>query len=129
MGTLGWNAALILLVVLAQPLTASGQAPRCAPGMSNDACDQWQFEQADKQLGEVVNNKLSELARRSAIERSNEVARASLVEAQRVWQLFRDAECKAKVAANMVSARTRQGLTSACLLSLTQQRITDVGRF
>ena len=129
MGTLGWNAALILLVVLAQPLTASGQAPRCAPGVSNDACDQWQFEQADKQLGEVVNNKLSELARRSAIERSNEVARASLVEAQRVWQLFRDAECKAKVAANMVSARTRQGLTSACLLSLTQQRITDVGRF
>ena len=101
-----------------------------SPGIgSNDACGQWQFEQADKALMHAIEIKQTELERRSTRPDRNEQAKSYLLEAQREWVRFRDAECRARAAANMISARTREGLTSSCLFSLTRQRIEEIKKY
>ena len=120
------TAALSALLLAALPATAPAQGLQCPPGSSNDACDQWQFEQADRALKALVEDKLLQLDRRSAIQARTAQAKSLLEEAQRQWERFRDAECEARAAANMISARTRQGLTAACLLALTRKRIEDI---
>jgi uncharacterized protein YecT (DUF1311 family) len=123
-------AAMLALVLGATAPGARAQDLPCPPGMgSNDACGQWQFEQADKALVLAIEGKQSELEKRSSRPDSIEQAKSYLLEAQREWVRFRDAECKARAAANMISARTRAGLTSACLFSLTRQRIEEIKKY
>jgi uncharacterized protein YecT (DUF1311 family) len=123
-------AAMLALVLEAAAPEARAQDLPCPPGIgSNDACDQWQFEQADKALLRAIESKQTELERRSSRPDSIEQAKSYLVEAQREWVRFRDAECRARVAADMISARTRTGLTSACLFALTRQRIEEIKKY
>jgi uncharacterized protein YecT (DUF1311 family) len=123
-------AAMLAVVLGAAAPTARAQDLPCPPEIgSNDACDQWQFEQADKALTHAIEIKQTELERRSSRPDRNEQAKSYLLEAQREWARFRDAECRARAAANMISARTRAGLTSACLLSLTRQRIEEIKKY
>jgi uncharacterized protein YecT (DUF1311 family) len=118
-----------LALVVAPGSTAWAQDAQCPRGSSNDACDQWAFEQADKELALLVERKLSELDRRSTLQERTERAKSSLQEAQREWVRFRDAECRGRAAANMISARTPQGLTSACLSALTRRRIEEIRKY
>jgi uncharacterized protein YecT (DUF1311 family) len=123
-------AAMLAFALGAVAPAARAQDLPCPPGIgSNDACDQWQFEQADKALMRAIESKQAELERRSTRPDRNEQAKSSLMEAQREWVRFRDAECRARAAANMISARTRVGLTSACLFSLTRQRIEEIKKY
>lgn len=125
----GVAAAMLALILGALVSTARAQDLRCPHGMSNDACGQWLFEQADKELTLVIESKQSELDRRSTRQDRNEQAKSDLLEAQQQWARFRDAECRARAAANMISARTRAGLISQCLLTLTRQRIEEVKKY
>ena len=77
----------------------------------------------------AIESKQTEIERRSTRPGSIEQAKSYLTEAQREWVRFRDAECRARAAANMISARTREGLTSACLFSLTRQRIDEIKKY
>ena len=77
----------------------------------------------------ALETKQAELERRSTRLDRIEQAKSYLMEAQREWVRFRDAECRARAAANMISARTREGLTSACLFSLTRQRIDEIKKY
>ena len=123
-------AATLALVLGAAAPAARAQDLPCPPGIgSNDACDQWQFEQADKALMRAIESKQTEIERRSTRQDSIEQAKSHLTEAQREWVRFRDAECRARAAANMISARTREGLSSACLFSLTRQRIDEIKKY
>jgi|RhiMetdeSRZDD1v2_1073273.scaffolds.fasta_scaffold597258_3 uncharacterized protein YecT (DUF1311 family) len=123
-------AAMLAFALGAVAPTARAQDLPCPPGIgSNDACGQWQFEQADKTLMLAIESKQSELERRSSRPDRNEQAKSYLLEAQREWVRFRDAECRARAAANMISARTREGLTSSCLFSLTRQRIEEIKKY
>jgi uncharacterized protein YecT (DUF1311 family) len=123
-------AVMLALVLGAAAPEARAQDLPCPPGIgSNDACDRWQFEQADKALMLAIESKQAELERRSSRPDHIEQAKSYLLEAQREWVRFRDAECRARVAADMISARTLQALTSACLLSLTRQRIEEIKEY
>lgn len=121
---------MLALVLGAAAPRAQAQDLPCPPGIgSNDACDQWRFEQADQALLRAIESKQAELERRSKWPDRNERAKSYLLEAQREWVRFRDAECRAWAAANMISARTPQGLISACLFSLTRQRIEEIKKY
>ena len=119
-------AVAFLMLMLGQPHMAFAQDDRCPTGISNDACDQWRFERADKTLSELVLGEISGLAKRSTDRLWLEQAEQLLLEAQSAWQAFRAAECKARSTINVISARTRAGKISACLLALTQQRIAQI---
>jgi uncharacterized protein YecT (DUF1311 family) len=119
-------AAVLVLVLGALVPTARAQDLPCPSGMSNDGCDQWGFEEADKELTLAIESKQSELDRRSTRQDRNEQVKSYMLEAQREWVRFRDAECRGRVAANIISARTRKGLMSECLLLLTRQRIEEI---
>jgi uncharacterized protein YecT (DUF1311 family) len=122
-------AATLALVLGAAAPAARAQDLPCPPGIgSNDACDQWQFEQADNALMRAIESKQAEIEKRST-RQDIEQAKSYLTEAQREWVRFRDAECRARAAANMISARTREGLSSACLFSLTRQRIDEIKKY
>jgi uncharacterized protein YecT (DUF1311 family) len=119
-------AVVFVMLMLGHPLTAFARDDRCPTGISNDACDQWQFERADKTLSELILSEISGLGKRSTNRLWQEEAKKLLLEAQSAWQAFRAAECKARSTINVISARTRAGIISACLLVLTQQRIAQI---
>ena len=119
-------AGLVLGLLMS---TADGQEAQCAGGMSNDKCDQWQFEQANKDLELFVASKVSEFDSRTTRKDLIEQIKAFITDAQRSWLIFRDLECKAVAAAQVQSARTRKGLTYSCLLELTQKRIKEIKSF
>ncbi len=119
-------AVAFLVLMLGHPLTVFAQDDRCPTGISNDACDQWRFERADKTLSELVLSEISNLGKRSTNRLWQAEAKKLLLEAQSAWQAFRTAECRARSTINVISARTRAGKFSACLLALTQQRIAQI---
>ena len=119
-------AITLLMLMLGHPLAALAQADQCPAGFSNDECDRWQFERADRQLSELVLREISELGKWSTDSRWQEEAKELLIEAQRTWEAFRTAECKARSTINVISARTLKAKNSACLLALTQRRIAEI---
>jgi uncharacterized protein YecT (DUF1311 family) len=121
--------ALALLFATHAAGAQTAESGRCPAGLSNDACDQWHVERAEQSLAAAVERKAAEFDRRSTRPDRNEAARAALMEAQQEWLRFRTAECNAMAIANMISARTRQGLISACLLALTQRRIGEIEKY
>jgi uncharacterized protein YecT (DUF1311 family) len=120
----GAIAALLALTLC--PIAASAQEERCPKGLSNDECDNWYFERADKVLTEPTANKIAEDSKMTTRPDLIEAIKQTGQEAHRAWVAFREAECKAYVAANVMSARTEMGKKMSCLLSLTQRRIAEV---
>ena len=116
------------LVVLLASLAVSAQGDRCPAGYSNDDCDQWRVEQAEKVLSGAIEKRVARgtsLITRPAV---IEAIKRTSMDAHRAWLAFREAECKAFVAANVASARTDRGKTMSCLLQITEQRIAEVNR-
>jgi uncharacterized protein YecT (DUF1311 family) len=93
---------------------------------SNDACDQWQFEQADKELASVVALALAKIDS-FAHPNTRQEAKQSLNQAQQLWRQTREVDCQAESAFVWLrSARTRQGYTAACMHQLTVRRIAEL---
>jgi uncharacterized protein YecT (DUF1311 family) len=123
------RAALLTLFLGAFAAPAVAQDLPCPHG-TMDACDRLAYEKLDGELAQLVESKLVDIGRRSTFTDRVERAISSFSEAQREWRRFREAECKARPhVAILISARTLQGLTSACLLSLTKQRIEEIRRY
>jgi uncharacterized protein YecT (DUF1311 family) len=118
----------LLTGVLLTSLAASAPGDRCPAGYSNDDCDQWSVEQAEKALSEAIEKRVARgisLTTRPAV---IEAIKQTSMDAHRAWLAFREAECKAFVAANVASARTDRGKTMSCLLYITEQRIAEVNK-
>jgi uncharacterized protein YecT (DUF1311 family) len=99
----------------------------CPPDLGNDGCERWLFGRADEELVAVVERKQADIDRRSTFTDRTTAAKAHLLEAQREWLRFRDAECRAAAAiSGLISARTAEGLTAACLYRLTRRRIEEL---
>jgi uncharacterized protein YecT (DUF1311 family) len=120
------GAIVALLALTACPVAALAQDERCPKGLSNDDCDNWYFERADNALTELVASKIDQNSKMTTRPDIIEAIKQTGQEAHRAWVAFREAECKAYVAANIMSARTEKGKKAACLLSLTQRRIAEV---
>ena len=111
------------------PTAVLAQEERCPKGYSNDQCDQWYFQRADKLLTDTV---AATIAERSQLTTNVELIKAikqTSSEAHRKWVAFRDAECKAAVAASVMSARTQKGRYAACLLVQTERRTAELKKY
>jgi uncharacterized protein YecT (DUF1311 family) len=120
----GVMAALLLLAFT--PVAALAQGDRCPTGYSNDQCDQWRLERADKALSDAIENMITERSKLTTRSDRAEAIKQTAMDAHRAWLVFRDAECKAYVAASVVSARTDRAKNASCLLRLTEQRTAEV---
>jgi uncharacterized protein YecT (DUF1311 family) len=120
------GAVVVLLALTLCPVTALAQDEKCPKGYSNDDCDNWYFERADKMLTDVVTSKIDANSKMTTRPDIIEAIKQTGQEAHRAWVAFREAECKAYVAANVMSARTEKGKKMSCLLSLTERRIAEV---
>jgi uncharacterized protein YecT (DUF1311 family) len=120
--------AVLLALILGVPVPgASAQVQPCPRGTpSNDACDQWHFEQADKELASVVELALAKIDSFAHPDTRQE-AKERLHQAQRLWEQTREADCQAESAFMWLrSARTREGYTAACMHGLTVRRIAEL---
>ena len=85
------------------------------------------LERANAALARAVAMKLESIGKRSTYADRVAAARSRFETAQREWERFRDAECAARAAIDiLISARTLEALTLICLLSVTEQRIRDL---
>jgi uncharacterized protein YecT (DUF1311 family) len=121
-------AGLVAGAAFAGMLLASLAAAEEPPCKSNDDCDQLAFEQAEKELAQLMPQVMAFIDRFAA-EETRETAKSQLAEAQRHWILFRNAACKAEAATFFVrSARTTRGYTASCLHKMTIERSEDLKR-
>jgi uncharacterized protein YecT (DUF1311 family) len=117
-----------LLALTVLPASVLAQDDECPKGYSNDDCDQWGFERADKILTEAIASKIAERSKMTTNADLVEEIKSTALAAHRAWLAFRDAECKSYVAASFISARTERGRNASCLLSMTEQRVAQVKR-
>ena len=110
-------AALVALPLLPQVAAAQARTPALdcqnGPQSALNECAGAAFRAADAQLNAVYRKLTARLA-------GGPGAR-SLVEAQRAWVRFRDAECELATSDNE-GGSIRPMLTSACMESMTRRR-------
>jgi hypothetical protein len=97
-----WGA--LFLGVMASRLWAQ-DAP--CTGANHDTCV---IERLDKDLSYAIDSAISQLDQLSTDQERVRQAKSFLLEAQSEWLHFREVECRARAAANIISARTRTGL-------------------
>jgi uncharacterized protein YecT (DUF1311 family) len=102
---------------------ASAETGRC-PHADADSCEEWRFEQLDKELAELVTGPNDWIDRMPAQLRDD--ARATLAEAQAQWIMFRDAECRRELTWAYATARTKRGFLANCKLNMTFHRRNDL---
>ena len=118
-------ALALLLAMSAAPASAQD----CPGATSNDDCDRIRFEKVDGELTRAVEARLTQIDRRSTLVDKVERAKSTFSAAQRQWLQFREAECRAQAAFEiLISARTLNALTAGCLNSLTRRRIEEISR-
>jgi uncharacterized protein YecT (DUF1311 family) len=117
---------LVASVLFAGTLGVAAQSS--CPLKSNDACDQWAFEQADKELAAVIAAARIEIDRFAHPDTRQEAGDA-LFAAHSLWVEMRAADCRADSALMWLrSARTREGYTAACMHAVTLRRIGEIKR-
>ena len=125
----GILAAMLALILGVLAPAARAQPLPCPREISsNDACDVWEFEQADKELTSII-----ELARTKidsfAHPDTREEAKERLNQAHQLWRQTREVDCQAESALMWLrSARTRQGYTASCMYELTVRRGDELKR-
>ena len=102
---------------------ASAETARC-PHADGDSCDEWRFEQLDKELAELVAGPNDWIDGMPAQWRDD--AHAALAEAQTQWIKFRDAECRRELTWSFATARTRRGFLANCLQNMTFHRRNEL---
>jgi uncharacterized protein YecT (DUF1311 family) len=123
------SIAVTLFALTVWPIAALAQDDKCPKGFSNDDCDGWHFEGADKVLTDVMDSKIVEQSKLTTRADVVEAIKRTSLEAHRAWVAFREAECRAYVAASVMSARTEKGRMASCLLLMTERRIAEVKKF
>ncbi len=117
-------AVLLALPFLHQPAAAQGRAPAldCSngPQIALNECAAADFRAADAKL----NTAYRAITRRL----TDDPARRSLVEAQRAWIRFRDAECDFDTKSSE-GGSIRPLLFSECQKRLTEQRTADLNAY
>jgi uncharacterized protein YecT (DUF1311 family) len=96
---------------------------RCPHG-DGDACEEWQVEQLDRELAELVAGPSGWIDGMPADKRDG--TRNALIEAQRQWINFREAECRRKLTWAYMSARTERGFLANCRLNMTFHQRKDL---
>lgn len=118
------SARLVLFLVLATSLRAVAQDNVCRnDGSGRDAyiCAAQETRAADAELNVAYQHALSELDGSDNLR----AARASLVESERAWIKFRDADCA--VEADIFKGGSMNGaMVEACKKSLTEQRTKEL---
>jgi uncharacterized protein YecT (DUF1311 family) len=124
---MGCAARLLAGLVVFISVDIAG-AQTCPTGMSNDQCDRWRFERAERELASVVATALARIEE-FAVPDTRQEAKAELEQAQQAWVRTRNADCQSESAFQWHrSARTREGNTAACLTRLTTGRIEELKR-
>ena len=123
------SLAIVLGALALLPDAAHAQDGQCPKGYSNDDCDQWYFERADKTLTATVADRIKRRSEMTTRPESQKAIRTTIEEAHRAWLVFRDAECKAYVAEGVMSARTETARNASCRLAMTEQRIEELKKF
>lgn len=117
-------AALLTVLVPHQPAAAQARPPvldcRNGPQTTLNECAAAEFRAADARLNAAYRKVTGRL--------TEESARRSLVEAQRAWIRFRDAECGFDT--NVYEGGSiRPMMVSECLKRLTEQRTADLNTY
>jgi uncharacterized protein YecT (DUF1311 family) len=112
----------IAAAVIITTQVAADELP-CPTGLAHIACDQWRVERAEEDIATAVDVTTRKIDSRSTYEAKTKEAKASLATAQAKWFEFRNAECKARSDANLISARPHEAMIVECQLALTQERI------
>jgi uncharacterized protein YecT (DUF1311 family) len=103
---------------------SSAQA-RC-PHNTSDACDQWHFEEIDKQLTQVVAEAVEKIEKFAHPDARQE-AKDALAESHRAFVASREADCRAEAAFMYLrTARARASYTASCMYYLTELRIARI---
>jgi uncharacterized protein YecT (DUF1311 family) len=110
----------ILIVMLGR---ASAETARC-PYNDGDVCEEWRFEQLDKELAELIAGPSDWIDSMPAQLRDK--ARTALAEAQTQWIKFRDAECRRQLTWSYMTARSSRGSLANCMVNMTFHRIHDL---
>ena len=114
----------VALVLGAKPATAVTRSD--CPFKSNDDCDQWQYEQLDKELSAVVEAAIAVMERHAKADWLPE-AKLLFMQAHRQWIVLRTDDCRSQVAyPGIISARTSKGKMAECQLTLTDRRIKEL---
>jgi uncharacterized protein YecT (DUF1311 family) len=116
---------LCAVVVLLAAVDARAEPARC-PHAKGDACEEWRFEQLDKELAGLLNGPSLWIDAMPADKRDG--ARAALLEAQRQWINFREAECRRELTWAFATARTERGFLASCRINMTLHRRKDLER-
>jgi uncharacterized protein YecT (DUF1311 family) len=96
------------------------------PFKSNDDCDRWEFEQADKRLTSALASAFAKIEAFAHPDTRKE-AKDSLEQAHSLWKQLREKDCQAESALMWLrSARTRKGYTAACLNDSVIKRIAEI---
>ncbi|MBI4365674.1 MAG: DUF1311 domain-containing protein [Deltaproteobacteria bacterium] len=121
-------AACLLAIMLFGIAQGAAAAQERCPFRNSDACGQWEFEQVDKQLADVVASALAQIEH-FAHPNTRAEAKDRFAEAQRTWASLRDLDCQAESAFQWLrSALTRAGYTAGCKYRLTVARIAELKR-
>jgi len=124
-------ARAILAVLLVTSIgTLYGQhgaaaQPRC-PHSTSDACDQWHFEEIDRQLAKVVAEAVEKIEKFAHPDARQE-AKDGLADSQRAFVASREADCRAEAAFMYLrTARPRASYIASCMFFLTELRIARI---
>src|SRR5262245_57119605 len=115
--------ALCASIAILSTAAASAETARC-PHADGEDCEEWRFEQLDKELAELVAGPNDWIDRMPAQLRDD--ARTALVEAQAQWIKFRDAECRRELTWSYMTARSKRSFLANCLLNMTLHRRNDL---
>jgi uncharacterized protein YecT (DUF1311 family) len=121
----------VILAVLATSIAilcgqhGTNAQPRC-PFNTSDACDQWHFEEIDKQLTQVVAEAVEKIEK-FAHPDSRQEAKDALADSHRAFVASREADCRAEAAFMYLrTARTPGSYIASCMFFLTELRIARI---
>lgn len=119
-------AVVALLALMVCPVVVSAQEDNCPQGMRSHDCDVWLVERMDKRLTEAVAAHIEKNAKLTTYSDIAAEIRRTGQEAHIAWVAFREAECNAQVAAEVMSARPAQDRKASCFLFVTKQRLAEM---
>ena len=118
-------AALVTSIAILCGQDGAVAQARC-PHNTSDACDQWHFEEIDKQLAQVVAEAVEKIEK-FAHPNARQEAKDALADSHRAFVTSREADCRAEAAFMYLrTARTRGSYTASCMYYLTELRIARV---
>jgi uncharacterized protein YecT (DUF1311 family) len=114
----------ILCAVVVLLTAADAQAEARCPHADGDACEEWRLEQLEQELVELLSRPSDWIEGMPANKRDG--ARAALIEAQKQWINFREAECRRMLTWAFATAMTERGYLAHCRVNMTFHRRNDL---